>query len=87
MKLVIYTQYDDYCNFWDEIRFIEYSSAEKFLCDFEDWCKEVGEFSNKGFLGIGLYPQNLKGTEQHTAVEVFTLDEWWNRNYTTVEEK
>jgi len=61
MKLVIYTQYDDSCNFWHEKYVSEYSSAEKFLCDFEDWCSAVKNILTevlKDFL-VWIYIQNI----------------------------
>ena len=85
MRLVIRTNYYDYCNSWDSERYIEYSSAEKFLCDFEDWCKLDSE-DRDGFLGMELYKDNLKGTECNSQVEVFTWEEWWEHMFTNVKE-
>jgi hypothetical protein len=86
MKLVLSVNYYDYCDSWDNDYYIEYSSAEKLLCDFEDWCKHKADFSCEGFLGLGIFPQNLHGTSQHSQLKIFTWDEWWERKFTKVEE-
>jgi len=86
MKLVLSVNYYDYCNSWDNDYYIEYSSAEKLLCDFEDWCKQKGEFSNQGFLGFDIFPQNLHGDEKRSQLEIYTYEEWWEHKFNKVEE-
>lgn len=87
MKLVIHTSYYDYCDYWDHERYIEYSSAEKFLCDFEEWCKTATEYETGGFLGLELYRRNLLGDDQYSQVEIYTYDEWWENKLQRVKEK
>lgn len=88
MRLVIYTNYYDFCNSWDNISYIEYESEEKFYCDFREWCKN--EYTKdewawrEGFLGLGLFPVHIDGDEQHGVLEIYTYEEWWERNVISI---
>ena len=81
MRLVIHTNYYDFCDSWDTEVYIEYESAEQFYVDFCDWCKEhSGNHDLEGFLGLGLQPINLTGNENCSKLSIYTWEEWWERN-------